>query len=194
MNRDLELLYELGSLRHTSRSWTQHLGVSTASDLEHMMRVAFLALMLARREGQGDEGLILKMALTHDLAETRTGDQNYVQSVYVDAKEEQAVHDTLENTSLSDLEDIITLYQKRDCIEAKLVKDADNLDVDLEMKELAAQGHTLPGKWASNRQAVAENKLHTQAAKDFWQEIQTSDPHSWHFAANKWNKIPGAGR
>jgi len=46
-SRDLELLFEIGSLRHICSGWRQHLATDCANDLEHTVRVAFLALALA---------------------------------------------------------------------------------------------------------------------------------------------------
>ena len=193
-DRDLEFLYEIGSLRNIPRAWIQHLGVPWASNLEHMMRVVFLALLIARREGKGDQDLIMKMALVHDLAETRTADLAYVHKVYSQTDDLRAAHDLFAGTSFVDLEGIHTLYKKRDSIEAKIVKDADNLDVDLELKEFEEQGHKLPGKWAKMRKFVRDKKLYTKTAKKLWDELQRSNVAQWHMEANKWKKLPNAGR
>lgn len=192
-SRDVEFLFEIGSLRNVPRGWRQHLGMDCASDLEHTMRVVWLALILSRREGKGDEAKILKMALVHDLAETRTSDHSYVQKVYVESDEERAAHDLLEQTRVADFEEILKEYEHRECIEAKLVKDADNLDIDLELKELEEQGSQLPKKWQTTREMIRREKLYTDAARAFWDEIQTADPASWHMRSNKWLKIPSAG-
>ncbi len=192
--RDIEFLYEIGSLRNMDRGWRQHLATKVANDLEHTVRVAWLALILARREGKGDEATILKMALSHDICETRISDLSYVQKVYVTADEERAVHDLFEGTSLQDYEQVVAAFEKRDTIEAKLVKDADNLDIDIELKELEEKGHQIPGKWRVFRRKIRDEKLYTDAARAVWDEIQTSDPASWHGKANKWLKIPDAGK
>lgn len=176
------------------RGWRQHLATDCASDLEHTVRVAWVALILARREGKGDEAKILKMALAHDICETRISDLSYIQKVYVTADEARAVHDIFEGTAVSDFEQVIEDFERRDSIEAKLVKDADNLDIDLELKELAEKGHETPKKWVTFRKKVRDEKLYTQAAKDFWDELQTADPADWHLAANKWLKVPDAGK
>ena len=193
-NRDVEFLFEIGSMRNIPRAWVQHLGVPVASNLEHMMRVVFLALLIARREGKGDQDLIMKMALVHDLAETRTADLAYVHKVYSQTDDLRAAHDLFAGTSFIDLEAIHTRYKKRDSIEAKIVKDADNLDVDLELKEFEEQGHKLPGKWAKMRKFVRDKKLYTKTAKKLWDELQKSNVAQWHMKANKWKKIPSAGR
>lgn len=192
--RDLELLFEIGSLRHTQRGWRQHLATNCATDLEHTMRVIFLSLIIARKEQKGNEETILKMALTHDVAETRTSDFSYVQKAYVKANEPSALHDMFTGTCLADFESIVTAYERRDTIESKIVKDADNLDVDLELKELEEKGHQLPIKWRDFRRLIRNEKLYTDSAKQMWDEIQTSDVSSWHMACNKWLKIPHAGK
>ena len=186
IDRDLELLYEIGTMRHMPRGWIQHLGGRPASVLEHSVRVAFLALMLARKEGKGDPEIILKMALLHDLAEARISDLSYVQKLYVKADEDRAIHDSLKGTLLEDLEEVVKAYESKETIEAQLVKDADNLDIDLEMKELEEQGHTVVRKWKVNREKVRNEMLYTQAGKDVWDSIQNSDPSAWHLRNNKW--------
>ncbi|KKU48962.1 hypothetical protein A3H10_03820 [Candidatus Uhrbacteria bacterium RIFCSPLOWO2_12_FULL_46_10] len=192
--RDLELLFEIGSLRHVCRGWRQHLGTDCANDLEHTVRVAFLALALARQEGAPNEELILKMALTHDIAETRVSDHSYIQKVYVETDEARAAHDMFSGTILADLKNIIAAFESRQSIEAKIVKDTDNLDIDLELKELEETGHQLPEKWRKFRRLIRDEKFYTASAKKMWDEIQEADPSSWHIAANKWMKIPDAGK
>jgi putative hydrolases of HD superfamily len=193
--RDIEFLFEIGTLRNMDRGWKQHLGMECASDPEHSFRVALLALMIARREGVKDEGKIMKMALVHDLAETRTSDHSYMQKVYVTADEESAAKDLFAGTILDDLRtEILKEYIERASIEAKIVKDADNLDVDLELKELEERGSKLPAKWIHTRKKIREEKLYTKTAKSFWDELQTADPSSWHLTTNKWFKMPEAGK
>lgn len=194
-SRDIEFLYEIGSLRNLQRGWRQHFGLDCANDLEHTMRVVFLSMILAKRINQPtDEKKLLLMALVHDLAETRVSDLGYVQKVYVKTDEAIAAHDLFEQTSLADLEQILKEFEKKNCLEAKIVKDADNLDVDLEIKELEEKGSRLAGKWSVLRKKVRDEKLYTQEAKNLWDEIQNSDPADWHLKTNKWLKIEGAGK
>lgn len=195
VNRDLEFLFEVGSLRDVPRGWRQHLGMDCASVLEHTVRVVFLALLIARREGFTDEEKILTMALVHDLAETRTSDLSYVQKVYVDTDEARATTDVFAGTSLEDFNSqLLAEFEKRESPAAKIVKDADNLDIDLELRELEERGSKLPAKWRGFRKMVRDEKLYTQAAKDLWDHLQTVDVASWHLTANKWLKLPNAGR
>jgi putative hydrolase of HD superfamily len=193
--RDIDFLYEIGSLRNVPRGWRQHLGFDVASDLEHSYRIVWLALLISRMEKQGDENTIIKMALVHDVAETRTSDHSYVQKVYVTADEARAADDMFKGTIFGDLRETLRKYEMRDTIEAKIVKDADNLDIDLELKEIEEMGSKLPLKWEpENRRMVRDKKLYTESAKKIWDEIQKSDPSSWHRNMNKWITDPTAGK
>ncbi len=193
-DRDLEFLYEIGSLRNIPRALVQHLGAACASTLEHTLRVVFLALLIAHREGVNNEGKIIKMALVHDLAETRTADLAYVHKVYTKTDDARAVHDQLVGTVFADFEAILKEYEKRQSKEARIVKDADNLDIDLELRELMERGNDVARKKQPLRKLVRDKKLYTKTAKRLWDEIQKSDPSSWHLLANKWLKVSDAGR
>ncbi len=193
-NRDIEFLYEIGSLRNIPRAWIQHLATDCASTLEHTLRVVFLALLIARKEGVKSEEKVIKMALIHDLAETRTADLAYVHKVYSTSDDARAAKDQFAGTSFGDLEDILKEYEARKSIEAKIVKDADNLDIDLELKEIEERGNLVAKKKQPLRKFVRDNKLYTKTAKKMWDEIRKSDPSSWHLSANKWLKVPKAGK
>ncbi len=193
-SRNIDFLYEIGSLRNVPRGWRQHLGFDVASDLEHTVRLIWLALMISRMEKQGDENKIIKMALVHDVAETRISDLSYVQKVYVKADEEKAADDIFKGTIVNDFRQILADFESRDSIEAKIVKDADSLDVDIELRELQDQGSKLPEKLASQRQKVRDEKLYTESAKNLWDEIVKSDPSHWHRSMNKYITDPNAGR
>lgn len=195
MKKELNLLFEIGSLRNLQRGWRQHFGVDVANILEHSFRVMYLALILARMEKVKDEEKILKMILVHDIAETRTTDLSYVQKVYVKTDEERAAREMFEGTLLEDLEDnILKEYEERKSIESRIVKDADNLDVDIELKELETRGHKLPLKWQKFRKKVRDEKLYTKSAKKLWDLIRKSDSENWHMSINKWVKLPRAGK
>jgi len=186
-SRDLEFLYELGSMRHVQRAWRQHLATDCANDMEHTLRVLWIALALGRKEGSINEEKLMKMALVHDIAETRVSDLSHLQKRYVKTDEKLAVHELFSGTTFSDFESVVEEYNKRECLEAKVVKDADHLDVDIELKELQERGHAIPEKWKENRAFVRKEKLSTDSAKKLWDQIQTSDPSSWYLdTARSW--------
>ena len=191
--KDLELLFEMGSMHNIQRGWRQHLGMDCFNILEHSYRVIWIALILARAEGVKNEEKIMKMALIHDLPETRVSDLSYVQKVYASGDEKLACKEMLEGSSVNDFYGVLEQYEDRDSIEAKIVKDADNLDVDLELKEFEERGSKLPKKWEGFRRMLRDEKLYTQSAKELWDMLQTCEIADWHLQANKWLRIKNAG-
>jgi putative hydrolase of HD superfamily len=180
MARDLELLYEIGTLRFTRRQWTRFLNADFANLAEHHLRVMWFALIIAKYE-KADVDKVLKMALVHDIAESRTGDVDYLSRQYVIRNEELGLRDMLKNTAWEkEFLELYEEYEKRESIEAKVVKDADTLDVDLELNEQDTRGFKLKYAWRGQRAHVGKNQLYTKTAKKFWDRIQKSDPNEWH--------------
>jgi putative hydrolase of HD superfamily len=178
--RDLELLYEVGSLRFITRAWSQVLRNRNVANLaEHMFRVAWIAMTIAKHEG-ADLGDVAKMALMHDMSESRTGDAHYMSRLYIQRDENKAVNDIFNGSILSD--DMFVLwneYEKCETLASKCVKDADWLDVDFELSELYETGEKIGDKDLWYRELVRE-KLKTETGKKMWAEIYNGDSHSWH--------------
>lgn len=177
---DIDFLLEMGCLRFIDRTWRQFLGTPFANVAEHTLRVAWIALVLAAATDEHvDTAKLLKMAILHDVAESRTGDVNYLQRQYVRREEDLAIRDVFLNTSLErEMLELWNEYTNKSSIEARIVKDADALDVDFELREQAAAGVRLD--FSAVRSHVRASVLHTDAAAELWDRIQVSDPHAWH--------------
>lgn len=195
LTRDVEFLYEIGTLRYASRTWNQFLNPLCQNLTEHSLRVIWIALVLAKHEGVTDTTKVIKMALVHDISESRSVDVNYVSRQYADRHEDEAIKDTLDGTVLDqEFLPIWEEYEKKESLEAQIVKDADNLDVDFELKELEAMGNQLRSALQSTREHVAETKFYTKTARQIWKEVQESNPHAWHmlgknrFTSGDWKK------
>jgi len=180
MKRDIEFLFELGMLRHIKRSWVQVLSPEFENLSQHMFRVAWIALLISKYEKTGDHEKILKMALIHDITESRTGDVHYVSRLYTKRDEELAIKDMIEQTEFEDMKQIWDEYEKRETVESKIVKDADTLAVDMELTEQFYKGNKLKEVLTLQREKVSRNSLFTESAKKLWQQIQTANPHDWH--------------
>lgn len=190
MKRDVELLYELGMLRHLPRQWTRFNGMQTANLADHHFRVAWIALTIAAHEKNVDTEKILKMALVHDVAESRTNDVDYIARQYTIRNEELAINDIFDGTSLQ--EEFLKLlheYEKRESKESQIVKDADTLDVDFEIQEQAANGVKIKD-WLQHRDHVSKHHLFTKTAKKLYKQIYESDPHDWHVLSPR-NRVNG---
>jgi len=179
--RDVELLFEIGCLRHLPRSWKRFLNPDVANNTDHIFRVMWIALLLAKREGVKNEEKVLKIAMLHDIGESRTGDVDYLSRQYTERKEDRAMSDMLQGTGLK-LEFLALWkeYAERKSIESRIVKDADGLDIELELAEQRASGHSIGSLWQKERNKSVYPKLFTQSAREMWNAIQKSDVHSWH--------------
>jgi len=191
MKRDVELLYEIGALRLIPRQWSRFHLTAVQNLTEHHYRVMWLALVIAAREKQCDTEKILKMAMIHDIAESRTGDVDYLARQYVVRHEDEAIKDMLRDTSLeAEFLELWEEYEARKTIESKIVKDADTLDVDLDLREQAATGNLLPDQWTKQRAHVHETQLFTKTAKQLYKDIDASNPHDWHIKSPQ-NRLNG---
>jgi putative hydrolase of HD superfamily len=187
-NADINFLYEMGNIRLIDRMWRRFHSKDFANVAEHHFRVFWIAMVIAAQEDDGklDTGKIAKLCLLHDITESRTGEVDYISRQYVERKEELAINDMLADTSVKD--EFLALwheYETRQTLESKIVKDADNLDVDMELAEQAMHGNQLKHDWQDNRDFVARERLFTETAKKLYDQIQQSDPHAWHTGSTR---------
>lgn len=182
-NRNLEFIYEMGTLRFIPRMWRQFLNKDFANISEHIFRVMWTAIIIAKEE-KADIDKVIKMALVHDIVESRNSDVHYLSRMYTKRDDEAAIKDILKSTSIEkEFIDIFNEYEERKTIEAKIVKDADNLDIDIELQEQYVNGIKLKEDFQAMRNRVYEI-LFTDTAKKMWKEIQNSNPHDWHVTGN----------
>ncbi len=182
-NRDIDFLFEMGNIRFIDRMWKRFLRDDFANLAEHHFRMFWIAMIIAANEPGVDTGKIAKMVLVHDIAESRTGDVDYLARQYVDRNEQLALEDMLDQTSIKD--EFYALwdeYERKESLEAQIVKDADNLDVDFELYEQGIRGSKLREYWQDNREYVAENKLYTKTAKQIFKSLEEANPHNWHLS------------
>lgn len=179
LERDIQLMFELGTLRHISRTWKQFGGIPYSNVAEHTLRVAWIGLVISNYE-RADGGRVLKLALIHDIPETRTGDVNYLTRMYVTRHEDHALADMISGVSMeSELAELWEEMRAKTTLESKIVKDADTLDCDLELVESASTGSSLLSTLRGTRDRAFE-KLHTDTAKRMFNSIYASDPQKWH--------------
>jgi putative hydrolases of HD superfamily len=182
-NRNLQFLYELGTLRYIPRIWRQFLNKDFANLSEHIFRVIWIAIIIAKEECANLDKVI-KMALVHDIVESRNSDVHYLSRMYTKRDDDAAIKDILRDTSIEqEFLDLFAEYEERKSIESKIVKDADNLDVDIELQEQYVNGIKVKEDFQVMRNNVYE-LLFTDTAKKIWKEIQTSNPHDWHIKGN----------
>ena len=148
MKEMINFLFEVGMLKKTPRTGYQFLGSGQESVAEHSFRTAIIGYMLSLQEPGADSRKVTLMCLFHDLHEARTGDHNYVNRRYVYIHEDRAIEDLAKKLPFGD--EIISLtseFSKGESLEANISKDADQLDLILELKEQQDLGNRYAEEW-----------------------------------------------
>ena len=178
MKRNIEFLFEVGMLKNTPRTGYQFLGSGGESVADHCFRTAVIGYMLASHEQDADRSKVVLMCLFHDLPEARTGDHNYVNKKYIKTDEEKAIRDQVRGLSFGDeVMGLFREFNECDTMEARLAKDADQLDLILELKGQLDSGNPNAKDWLS----YALRRIITDGAKEMAQEIMTTNSSDWWF-------------
>lgn len=174
----VNFLFEIGMLKKTPRSGYQFLGSGGESVAEHSFRTAVIAYVLSLREKGADPFKATLMCLFHDLHEARTGDLNYVNKRYVKADEEGALRDIAENLPFGrSLMDLSREFNLAESLEAKISKDADQLELILSLKEQQDIGNPQAVEWLG----YALKRLQTTTAKRMAEQILVTGSTEWWF-------------
>ena len=178
MERIADFLFEVGMLKKTPRTGYRFLGTGDQSVAEHLFKAGFIGYTLAELAGDVDTFKVMKMCVFHDLAEARTGDQNYVYKKYVHVDEEKAVKDLTRGLPFaSEIEEIIAEFNAQETPEALLSHDADQLDLLLQLKEQRDLGNPHADEWLRNN----TKRLKTDVGRRLAQAILKTDFRDWWF-------------
>jgi len=189
-NRIAKFLFEVGMLKKTPRTGYQFLGSGGESVADHSFRTAVIGYTLASLQPDADCKKVALMCLFHDFPEARTGDHNYVNKRYVQVDEDGAMHDMLSNLEFGDeIEALIHEFNAGDSLEAQLSRDADQLDLILELKEQLDLGNLNAKEWL----AFAKKRLLTKGAKEIAEKILAAHSSDWWFdkKTDWWVNGPG---
>ena len=179
MDRIADFLFEVGMLKRTPRSGWQFLpGAAAESVAEHAFRAAMVAFTLARLDGSVNRARVVELALAHDLAEARTGDLNYMNQKYVRTDEEAAVADLTRDLPFADeLAGLLAEFRAGATPEAALARDADQLELLLQLREQLDGGHGAASEWMP----FALKRLRTDVARALGARIVERDSSGWWF-------------
>jgi len=177
----INFFFELGMLKKTPRSGFQFLGSGRESVADHSFRVALIGYTLAKLTPEVDPYRIVCLCLFHDVPEARTGDLNYMNKRYVQADERKAVQDLAKTLPFGhELRMLLEEYKAQESAEARLVHDADQLDLILELKEQNDLGNTYARQWIH----FAVKRLKTPIARELAEETLRTDSTDWWFEGN----------
>lgn len=174
----VNFLFEVGMLKKTPRTGYQFLGTGEESVAEHSFRTAIIGYLLSLQEPGADSRKTTLMCLFHDLPEARTGDHNYVNKKYVSVDEEKAIRDLAGELPFGD--EIISLtreFNAGQSLEARISRDADQLDLILELKEQQDLGNKSASEWLH----FAVKRLLTDGAKGMAEEVLSTNSTEWWF-------------
>jgi putative hydrolase of HD superfamily len=174
-----DFLFEAAALKRTPRTGYQFLGRGRENVAEHSFGTAMVAFVLGRVAGEKvDQGKLMAMALLHDLAEARTGDLNYVNKRYVAADEDAAFRDAIKGLPFEEeLAAIWAEWRQGESLEARLARDADQLDMMLELKRLSAHGWSQADEWLG----YAGKRITTEPGKKLGMSVIARGPDDWWF-------------
>lgn len=173
-----DFLFEVGMLKRTPRSGFQFLGSGSETVAEHSFRSAVIGYVLGRMSGDLAIDRVVLMCLFHDLVEARTGDLNYVNKKYVKADEEAAVLDqTAELFFGQEIRNLAQEFNERNTPESDAAHDADQLEMILQLKELADLGNRYSPEWIS----AAVKRLRTDNGRRLARSILHTDFSAWWF-------------
>jgi putative hydrolase of HD superfamily len=179
MKNIANFLFEAGMLKRTPRSGFQFLGTGAESVAEHIFRTTYIGYALGRTTKGINVDKLIKMCLFHDLPEARTGDLNYVNKKYVIADEKKAVKDLIETLPFgNEIQELISEYREGMTEEAKLAKDADQLEMILALKEYKDLGNKYADEWL----VFSMKRLQTENAKELARTILETDSSLWWFS------------
>jgi putative hydrolase of HD superfamily len=175
-----DFIYETSIHSRTPRSGFWFLGSGSQSVAEHLFHTAMIAYALSYMEPKADKHKVLLMALFHDIGEGRTSDHNYVHQRYGRLAETEAVKDMAGSVPFG--AEILQSFQEeqaRETLEAKLVKDADQLEWISTLRAEEVKGNVKAKQWVD----VAIKRLKTPAGKKMGNKLAKTHPDSWWFDA-----------
>ena len=176
MDRIADLLFEAKFLKEIPRSGFPYLGDGRESVAEHSFMVIFIAFVMAKMEPAADAERIQAMCLIHDLPEARIGDLNTVHKKYVQADEQRAVMDLSEGIPFGgELSELISEFNEGQTLEAKLARDADQIALILELKDLIDRGYRPAETWM----AYVVPRIRTEVGKRLLDRIQHTERDAW---------------
>ncbi len=179
MKNIAHFLFEAGMLKRTPRTGYQFLGSGAESVAEHIFRTIYIGYTLGRMSGKVNVDRIVQMCMFHDLPEARTGDLNYVNKKYVEVNVRKAVEDMASPLPFGDeIKGLILEFEEGRTEEARIARDADQLEFILALKEWKDIGNAYAEEWLE----FSLKRLQTGTAQELAKTILETDSSLWWFS------------
>lgn len=172
------LIFEAAVVKRLKRTGWQILGDNEESVGEHSFMTTVIAYILAQQMRLSVEK-ILTMSLFHDFHESRTGDLDKINKLYLTRHEEQANKDIFTSVDPNLLQ-MMNEYEGKKTIEAKVVFESNIIALLVELKRLEENGNIHSREWItknSDRLRLPESIKLTKAllsanTQDWWKEMR----------------------
>ena len=180
----VNFILEYRILKHMPRGSLPYLkGPIQENIAEHSFYTTIIAWIMAVIE-KADEDKVIKMSLTHDLAEVRGGEKNLINKFYTTPNNEQKIiEEVSQNYDLKDfsLAELFKEFNEVKTLEAKIVKDADVLAQMLLEKECLDLGNESAAEWLH----FSQMRLKTKIAKGLGKRLIEVESNEWWLEIDK---------
>ncbi|MFB6075857.1 MAG: HD family hydrolase [Candidatus Aenigmatarchaeota archaeon] len=176
----LRLFMEMGKLKQEIRSGWKLIDIDNPESVaEHSHRASLIGYFISKEEDV-DAEKVLKMLVFHDLAETRIGDIDKVESRYLNKheSEERAIEDQVQLMSEEigeEYKELMKELNEEETKEAVVAVDADLLECAIQAKEYMNRGYEKAENWIDN----VENALKTETARRLLKDLRKQEDLWW---------------
>lgn len=167
------LIYEAAVVKRMLRTGWQILGDNQEGVGEHMWLTAVIAYFLARQLNANMEK-VLTMAVFHDFHEARTGDLDKIATFYMRRDQNKANRDIFAGVD-EELLTILTEYETKESLEARIVYEANVITFTMELKLLIEKGNTHAQEWLD----ANIKRLRITEAVALARELAATNSHDW---------------
>lgn len=176
-----DFIYETGNLSRTPRSGLWFLGTGNQSVAEHTLRTTYIGYAMSHLVPDADTNTVVLMCLFHDFGEGRTSDLNYIHQRYGRLAESEAIGDIARSVPFgSRIQELYEAFGARKTIEAKIAKDADQLEWLVTLREEEVKGNAKAKVWAR----FAYKRLKTPIGKKLGKLLLATHPDDWWLDVN----------
>ena len=171
----VNFLFEASALTRLKRTGWQILGENNETIAGHTFMVCVISYILAVLLKADTEKTLL-IALFHDFEEARTGDVYKLADLYTQVDRKKALRDAFSNLPQSaKIQKLLEDYQKKQSLEAKIVRDADTLSLCFELKQLVERGNSNAVEWLQANIGA----LKTSEGKKLGRQLLKSNSQNW---------------
>jgi putative hydrolases of HD superfamily len=179
----VNFLFELNEAKRTPRNGWHRAGIKNSESVaEHLAAAGQIAFVLAQMENANAERAAA-LALFHDIAEIRTGDEDLISQIYCDkaGSETAALEAQVNDLPMAgSFKNIFKEIKERKTKEAIIAKEADLLELAIRAKIYARSGY----KAALFCIDGIRDGLKTDSAQKLLAAIEVSEMEDW------WQAIP----